>query len=56
MPLSLTGLGIGITMLIAAVITLFGAVISYLWAPETRGLSLSECSSLDTQKSAAHAV
>ncbi|MDT2004987.1 MFS transporter [Rhodococcus opacus] len=55
-PLSLTGLGIGITMLIAAVITLFGAVISYMWAPETRGLSLSECSSLDTQKAAAHAV
>ncbi|KXF48759.1 metabolite transporter [Rhodococcus sp. SC4] len=45
-PLSLSGLGIGATMLIAAVITLLGAVLSHFWAPETRGLSLTESASL----------
>jgi MFS family permease len=45
-PLSLTSLGIGPTMLIAAAITLVGALISQFWAPETRGKSLSECAAL----------
>jgi MFS transporter, putative metabolite transport protein len=45
-PLSLTSLGIGPTMLIAAAITLLGALISQFWAPETRGKSLSECAAL----------
>ncbi|MGN6405865.1 MFS transporter [Sinomonas sp.] len=45
-PLALSGLGIGLTMIIAAVITLLGAVISLVWAPETRGLSLSESAAL----------
>jgi MFS transporter, putative metabolite transport protein len=45
-PLSLTSLGIGPTMLIAAAITLLGALISQFPAPETRGKSLSECATL----------
>ncbi|MFC9557136.1 MFS transporter [Rhodococcus sp. NPDC056960] len=47
-PVSLTSLGIGTTMLLGAAITAFGVVISVLWAPETRGLSLSESSGLST--------
>ncbi|MGW4338075.1 MFS transporter [Rhodococcus koreensis] len=48
-PLSLTGLGIGATMLIAAGITIVGAVTAVLWAPETRNLSLSDSASLPTK-------
>jgi MFS transporter, putative metabolite transport protein len=49
-PLSLTSLGIGVTMLIAAGITLVGAVISILWAPETRGMLLTESAALDDRR------
>jgi putative MFS transporter len=45
-PQALTHLGIGTTMIIAAVITLIGAVVSVAWAPETRGLTLGESSAL----------
>ncbi|WP_425604919.1 MFS transporter [Actinomycetospora termitidis] len=45
-PLSLAGLGIGPTMVIGAVITLLGFVVSWAWAPETRNLSLSQASGL----------
>jgi putative MFS transporter len=45
-PLSLTGLGIGPTMLIAAAITLIGAVLSHFMAPETRGLTLAQSAGL----------
>ncbi|AII07901.1 MFS transporter [Rhodococcus opacus] len=51
-PLSLTGIGIGPTMLIAAAITLIGAVLSQFMAPETRGMSLTECAALTTTRSA----
>ena len=51
MPKALTYLGIGPTMIIAAVITLIGAVVSVAWAPETRGLTLAESAALpDTTK------
>lgn len=46
-PLALSGLGIGTTMVIGAVVTLLGVVVSLAWAPETRGKSLSECASLE---------
>lgn len=49
-PLALSGLGIGTTMLIAGAITLLGALISLVWAPETRGLSLAESAALSTKK------
>lgn len=50
-PVSLTSLGIGPTMLIAAGVTLIGAVISILWAPETRGMALTECAGLGSKTS-----
>jgi putative MFS transporter len=33
-------------MIVAAVITLIGAVVSVAWAPETRGLTLAESAAL----------
>jgi hypothetical protein len=39
-PLALTDLDNGPTMVIGAVVTLLGAGISIMWAPETRGLTL----------------
>lgn len=45
-PLALADWGIGGTMLAAAVISLLGAVISVLWAPETRGMALHEAAAL----------
>ncbi|MEA5455662.1 MFS transporter [Sinomonas sp. JGH33] len=50
-PVALSGLGIGVTMLIAGVITLLGAGISLVWAPETRGLSLAESAALGGKSS-----
>ncbi|MEW9871771.1 MFS transporter [Arthrobacter sp. HS15c] len=44
LPLSVAGLGVGTTMLIAASICVLGAVISQYLAPETKGLSLSDTS------------
>jgi putative MFS transporter len=45
-PKALDHLGIGTTMIVAAVITLVGAAVSVAWAPETRGLTLGECAGL----------
>jgi putative MFS transporter len=45
-PVSLSTLGIGPTMLLGAGITFIGLVASVLWAPETRGLALHEASAL----------
>jgi MFS transporter, putative metabolite transport protein len=45
-PLSLAGLGIGTTMLIGAGVTLLGGLVSWAWAPETRGLTLAESAAL----------
>lgn len=45
-PISLTSLGIGTTMLFAAAITLSGCFVSIKWAPETGGLALHESSAL----------
>ncbi|WP_042363973.1 MFS transporter [Streptacidiphilus neutrinimicus] len=42
LPLSLTGLGIGPTMLIAAGLTALGLLVSALWAEETRGVGLQQ--------------
>ncbi|WP_219415597.1 MFS transporter [Pseudonocardia nigra] len=53
-PLALTGLGIGTTMIIAGVITLLGLVISIAWAPETRGLTLAESTALTTERTQAY--
>ena len=40
LPLSLTGLGTGPTMLIAAGTTALGLLVCVLWAEETRGTAL----------------
>lgn len=46
-PVSLASIGIGNTMLIGGAITLLGALLSYMMAPETRGLELHQSSSLN---------
>ena len=46
-PVALTSLGIGTTMVIAAVVTLLGLAVSLAWAPETRGKTLGEAAMLD---------
>lgn len=45
-PIALSGIGIGPTMLLGGLITLVGAAVSLAWAPETRGKTLAECASL----------
>lgn len=45
-PVALTGIGIGATMLIAAGVTIIGAITSILWAPETKGMTLTDSASL----------
>jgi hypothetical protein len=48
-PDALSHIGIGPTMIIAAVITLTGAGVSVAWAPETRGLTLGESAALGSK-------
>lgn len=45
-PLSLSGIGIGNTMYVAAAVSFVGLVASLLLAPETRGMSLEQAASL----------
>ncbi|MFP5022558.1 MFS transporter [Pseudonocardia phyllosphaerae] len=51
-PLSLSGLGIGTTMVIGAAVTLGGLAVSWFMAPETAHLGLSEAAALDTPSAA----
>ncbi|WP_434772343.1 MFS transporter [Pseudomonas entomophila] len=53
-PLSLTSLGIANTMFAAAVISLFGALISWWLAPETSTLDLQQASSLTGAKAGSY--
>lgn len=46
-PLSLQSIGIGNTMLVAALVSLAGLVVSVWLAPETRGMSLEMAASLE---------
>lgn len=48
-PLSLENWGIGGTMFMAAVLLLFGGIVSIFWAPETTGLTLDEASSIEDE-------
>lgn len=50
-PLALTTLGIGTTMIIAGVVTLLGMLVSMAWAPETRGMTLGEAAALPERAS-----
>ncbi|RKR20030.1 MFS transporter [Arthrobacter oryzae] len=45
-PIALTTLGIGTTMIIAGIVTLIGMAVSMAWAPETRGMTLTEAAAL----------
>ncbi|MET9403954.1 MFS transporter [Kitasatospora sp. NPDC002965] len=49
LPLSLTGLGTGPTMLIAAGVTAVGLLVCVLWAEETRGAGLGAASASETR-------
>lgn len=44
LPISIAGIGLGPSMIIAAVILFIGMVISIAWAPETRTLTLADAS------------
>ncbi len=46
LPLSILSLGVHLTTLILAGVLLLGAIVSILWAPETKGLTLVGASSL----------
>ncbi|CAI3805360.1 Inner membrane metabolite transport protein YgcS [Pseudomonas sp. MM221] len=46
-PISLQSIGIGNTMLVAALVSLAGLIVSVWLAPETRGMTLEAASSLD---------
>jgi putative MFS transporter len=50
-PVSLAHLGIGGTMIVGAVVTFAGAIVSVMWAPETRGLTLGECAKMTPKSS-----
>jgi MFS transporter, putative metabolite transport protein len=47
LPYSLNSMGIGITMLIGAGLTLLGLLVAIAWAPETKGKTLAEASSVE---------
>ena len=46
-PASLSGIGVSNTMYAAAAITLLGLIVSWMYAPETRSLSLQDAAALD---------
>lgn len=48
LPYSIKAYGIGATMLIGAGITILGLVVSIAWAPETKGLTLAQSSTIST--------
>jgi MFS transporter, putative metabolite transport protein len=49
LPLGIAHLGIGPSMLIGAVICAIGLVVTYLWAPETTGISLTRTCRVEQQ-------
>ncbi|MGW4929855.1 MFS transporter [Agromyces sp. NPDC004153] len=55
-PLALSGIGIGPTMILAGVITLAGGVLCIVMAPETRGKTLAEAASLTPARERAHST
>ncbi|HWR08441.1 MFS transporter [Sporomusa sp.] len=50
LPYSLKTIGIGNTMLVSTLLTLLGLIVCIAWAPETRGLTLKEASTLVLDK------
>lgn len=53
-PIFLADFGVGPTMLVAAGLVIFGFVLSYFMAPETRGKSLAETSSIEDVPAVRH--
>ena len=51
LPIMLEKWGIGPTMLVMAAITILGLILSIALAPETRGMTLAEASSVNYEKS-----
>jgi MFS transporter, putative metabolite transport protein len=47
LPIGIDHLGIGPTVLIFAAVSVVGLVVTYLWAPETANISLTETSSIE---------
>jgi putative MFS transporter len=47
MPLSLSKLGVGTTMILGTIVTVLGLLVSLMWAPETKDRNLTETSSID---------
>ena len=47
LPLGIAHLGVGPSMLIGAAICAIGLFVTYIWAPETTGISLTRTSSLE---------
>jgi putative MFS transporter len=50
LPYTLSSIGVGPTMLIGAGITFLGLLVSIAWAPETKGKTLSESSSITSSR------
>ncbi|SMC33524.1 MFS transporter [Sporomusa malonica] len=50
LPYSLQTIGIGNTMLVSTLLTFLGLIVCIAWAPETRGLTLKETSTLTLNK------
>jgi len=46
LPISLSGIGTGPAMIIGAILCFAGAVVSWFMAPETKGMTLAESSSV----------
>jgi putative MFS transporter len=47
LPLGITHIGIGPSVLIGAAVCAIGLIVTYVWAPETTGISLTKTSSLE---------
>ncbi|NKX54245.1 MFS transporter [Arthrobacter mobilis] len=50
LPIALGGLGNQVTMLLLAAVSLAGVIVSALWAPETKNLSLAESAAAGTAR------
>ena len=50
LPYSLQTIGIGNTMLVSTLLTFLGLIVCIAWAPETKGLTLTESSILTVNK------
>lgn len=52
LPVGISHIGIGPSVMIGGVVCVVGALVSHLWAPETTGLSLTRTSQFEAVKPA----